>query len=76
MGKNANDAHPERKRPHQRAPLGYTPGDSTTPFYPAPAVVIRDWATGVPPWKEGSELRGKGEKGDFYEAHAWSPANS
>lgn len=33
--------------------------------YLTPAVVIIDWATGVPPWKEGSRLPGKEEKGDF-----------
>lgn len=27
--------------------------------------MIRDQATGVPPWKKGSELMGKGKQGDF-----------
>lgn len=47
------------------ASLSYIPGYSTTLIHMSPAVMIREWATGVPSWKGGSGIPGKWEQGDL-----------
>lgn len=53
------------KRPHQPASRGYTPGDSTSPFYLTPAVVIRDWQQVSLLGRKGQGSQEKGEKDIF-----------